>query len=218
MVIFYCNLVIIVYNKDKVTLQESENLQLTEKLDFLMKERCINKSELSRQSGIPYMTIINFYEKGTDNVKLSTLKKLSKYFNVSLDDLADDQISIIDSKLEKKEELDNKETFSKNLRYYMEITGKTRNTICDDLGFKYTTFTDWVNGNKYPRIDKIEMLANYFGIKKSDLIEEKPAVQVNNGQDPLVVKAMELLNKLSPDLKRIALDQLNALSKIQEKK
>ena len=100
----------------------------------------------------------------------------------------------------------------------MEITGKTRNTICDDLGFKYTTFTDWVNGNKYPRIDKIEMLANYFGIKKSDLIEEKPAVQVNNGQDPLVVKAMELLNKLSPDLKRIALDQLNALSKIQEKK
>ena len=114
--------------------------------------------------------------------------------------------------------LGNKEIFSKNLKYYMELTGKTRNIICDDLGFKYTTFTDWVNGNKYPRIDKIEMLANYFGIKKSDLIEEKPAVQVNNGQDPLVVKAMELLNKFSPDLKRIALDQLNALSKIQEKK
>ena len=39
----------------------------------------------------------------------------------------------------------------------------------------HTTFTDWVNGKTYPRIDKIEMLANYFGIKKSDLIEDKSA-------------------------------------------
>ena len=100
----------------------------------------------------------------------------------------------------------------------MEITGKTRNTICDDLGFKYTTFTDWVNGNKYPRIDKIEILANYFGIKKSDLIEEKPVAETNNEHDPLVTKAIQLLNNLSPDLKKIALDQLNALSKIEEKK
>ena len=68
-------------------------MQLTEKIDFLMKEKGINKSELSRQSGIPYMTIINFYEKGTENVKLSTLKKLAKYFNVSLDYLANDEIT-----------------------------------------------------------------------------------------------------------------------------
>ena len=37
----------------------------------------------------------------------------------------------------------------------------------------YFTFCDWVNGKKYPRMDKIEILANYFGILKSDLIEEK---------------------------------------------
>ena len=48
-----------------------------------------------------------------------------------------------------------------------------RNDICKDLGFKYTTFTDWYNGNIYPRIDKIEMLANYFRIEKSDLIESR---------------------------------------------
>ena len=48
-----------------------------------------------------------------------------------------------------------------------------RKQVCDDLGFKYTTFTDWYNGNKYPRIDKIEILADYFGVLKSDLIEEK---------------------------------------------
>ena len=55
----------------------------------------------------------------------------------------------------------------------MERNGKERKQICDDLNFKYTTFTDWYNGKKYPRIDKIEMLANYFGVLKSDLIEDK---------------------------------------------
>lgn len=67
----------------------------------------------------------------------------------------------------------NKEIFSRNLRSLMERNGKDRKQICDDLNFKYTTFADWYNGKKYPRIDKIEMLANYFGVLKSDLIEDK---------------------------------------------
>ena len=70
-------------------------------------------------------------------------------------------------------DLGNKEIFSKNLRYYMTINNKTRNDICKDLDFKYTTFTDWYNGNIYPRIDKIEQIANYFRIEKSDLIEDR---------------------------------------------
>lgn len=77
------------------------------------------------------------------------------------------------------EGLGNKEIFSKNLRFYMEKAGKDRNQICDDLGFKYTTFADWYKGNKYPRIDKIEMLANYFGILKSDLIEYHDSMPTN---------------------------------------
>ncbi len=72
-------------------------------------------------------------------------------------------------------DLGNREVFSANLRRYMEIKKVTRTDICNALGFKYSTFTDWVNGAKYPRIDKIEMLANYFGIEKSDLIERKSA-------------------------------------------
>lgn len=68
--------------------------------------------------------------------------------------------------------LGNKEIMAKNIRHYMELKGKDRNQICKDLGFKYTTFTDWINGNTYPRIDKIELMANYFGINKSDLVEE----------------------------------------------
>ena len=67
----------------------------------------------------------------------------------------------------------NKETMSKNLKYYIEKSGKDRKTLAEIWGFPYSTVTDWINGNKYPRIDRIEVMAEYFGILKSDLIEEK---------------------------------------------
>lgn len=63
------------------------------KLDELMKEKGINKNQLSKESGVPYTTIDGFYKKGTENIKLSTLKKLATYFNCSLDYLADNEIS-----------------------------------------------------------------------------------------------------------------------------
>lgn len=76
-------------------------------------------------------------------------------------------------------QLGNKKIMAKNIQYYMDLYNKTRNDICQDLGIKYTTFTDWIKVNTYPRIDKIELMANYFNIEKSDLIEEhnKESVQ-----------------------------------------
>ena len=67
--------------------------------------------------------------------------------------------------------LGNKEIMSQNIQRLMAKYSKDRNDICRDLGFKYTTFTDWVNGNTYPRIDKIELMANYFNVSKSELVE-----------------------------------------------
>ena len=69
-------------------------------------------------------------------------------------------------------DLGNKEIMAKNIQYYMDKYNKTRQDMCEALGVKYTTFTDWVKGKSYPRIDKIELMANYFGITKADLVEE----------------------------------------------
>lgn len=68
--------------------------------------------------------------------------------------------------------LGNKKTFAKNLTYYMLLNNKTRNDLARDLNIPYTTITSWCTGEFYPRIDKIEMLANYFCINKSALVEE----------------------------------------------
>jgi repressor LexA len=50
--------------------------------------------------------------------------------------------------------------------------GIDRNQLCETLGFKYSTVSEWLSAKKYPRMDKIEQLAEYFGVKKSDLIED----------------------------------------------
>lgn len=75
--------------------------------------------------------------------------------------------------------LGNKQTLAKNLKYYMDKSGIDRNKLCADLNFSYTTVCGWLTAEKYPRIDKIERLANYFGIQKSDLIEDSPAPAIS---------------------------------------
>lgn len=66
-----------------------------------------------------------------------------------------------------------KEVFATNLRYYMDSRGKNQKELAEIVGVSAPTMNDWLKAKKYPRIDKIEILANYFGILKSDLIEDK---------------------------------------------
>ena len=67
----------------------------------------------------------------------------------------------------------NKEVFAENLAYYVEQSGRTQKELSELVGVSTSTFNDWMKAKKYPRIDKIEMLANYFKVLKSDLIEKK---------------------------------------------
>lgn len=76
-------------------------------------------------------------------------------------------------------DLGNKEIFAKNLNYYMNINHKDRNDVARDLNLPYTTITSWCKAEFYPRIDKIQLLANYFGIQKSDLVEHKKNPSIN---------------------------------------
>lgn len=102
--------------------------------------------------------------------------------------------------------MNNKHVFAANLQKYMDARGKTRRDVCADLGFSYYTFSDWVNGKKYPRMDKVEMLANYFGIKKSDLIEDKEEkkektdiavdIVIRLGADKDFCEVVEMINTL----------------------
>lgn len=76
--------------------------------------------------------------------------------------------------------LGNREVFARNLKFYTEKSGKTQKELSELVGVATSTFNDWMKAKKYPRMDKIEILANYFGILKSDLIEDKQRQSTNN--------------------------------------
>lgn len=56
----------------------------------------------------------------------------------------------------------------------MELHGKTQSDLINDLGFNKSAVSTWCNGTRLPRMDKVEILAKYFNINRSDLIEDKP--------------------------------------------
>lgn len=66
-----------------------------------------------------------------------------------------------------------KKIFSKNLNHYMTLNSKTQSDLVNDLGFNKSAVSTWCNGSRLPRMDKVEALARYFKINRSDLIEEK---------------------------------------------
>ncbi|WP_242327800.1 helix-turn-helix domain-containing protein [Lactococcus lactis] len=68
--------------------------------------------------------------------------------------------------------LGNKKTMAQNLKRLLAAKGLNPHQFSEIMGFKYTTVMNWIKANTYPRIDKIEMMAQYFGVDKSDLVEE----------------------------------------------
>lgn len=86
-----------------------------------------------------------------------------------------------------------KKIFSRNLRYYMNQAGKSQIDIINDLGINRSSISTWVNGTRLPRMDSVEVLARYLGIKRSDLIEDKdlserPAAFVCSPSEQLLIE------------------------------
>lgn len=121
--------------------------------------------------------------------------------------------------------------FSENLRHYMKDAGIKTADLARTLGYSFTTVSDWVNGRKYPRMDKVQQIADYFGIMKSNLTEENAnapdamqtiaaalgveprelsgydgsiRVLASSGQQDTPLLELEQLSKLKSTLERIA--------------
>ena len=66
-----------------------------------------------------------------------------------------------------------KKIFAENLKYYMKLHHKNQADLINDLGFNKSSVSTWCNGTRLPRMDKVDILAKYFDINRSDLIEDK---------------------------------------------
>lgn len=113
----------------------------------------------------------------------------------------------------------NKNVFAANLNRLMQINGKSRMDLSEALGISYFTITAWVNGTKYPRMDKVEMLANYFGVLKSDLIEEKNLLTIFS-QPPALNEEeqflLDLFRRVPEDKRKMVLQMIQVALSTKE--
>ena len=62
--------------------------------------------------------------------------------------------------------------FSRNLNRLLQNSNHSKTELANYMGVSTSTVSDWCNGNKYPRMDKVEKIAAWFGVLKSQLTED----------------------------------------------
>ena len=88
--------------------------------------------------------------------------------------------------------------FAQNLKIIMQKRNKTQSDLVKDLSFRQATVSDWLNGKKYPRMDKVEKLANYLGVSINELLMQSvseppiPEIQLTDQEKSMIKKYRQL--------------------------
>lgn len=105
--------------------------------------------------------------------------------------------------------LGNRAIMASNIRRLLILKNTTQKDMCDILNIPDSTVSSWMQEKSYPRIDRIEKLAKYFGVKKSALVEEYNPLDKNY----LIDEIERNYHKLTPNGQQKLKDYLNDLLK-----
>lgn len=112
--------------------------------------------------------------------------------------------------------------FAKNLQHYMNVSGKKQINFIQDLNLNRASVSSWCTGTRIPRMDKIDMFAQYLGIERSDLIDGSEVTN-NKKEDTISLTAEEeqllaFYRKLNSTGKSRLLESAANLSEIEKYK
>lgn len=101
-----------------------------------------------------------------------------------------------------------REIFAKNLHHYLSLHDKTQRDVANAISVSFQTFNTWCQGIAIPRMGKLEALADYFGIKKSDLLENKEEIKnkydMENARLLIEIKNNESLRSFVVDYMKLS--------------
>lgn len=121
--------------------------------------------------------------------------------------------------------LGNKTVFSENLRYYITKNNELQKDIAEIAKVSAGTISDWLKRRSYPRMDKVQLLAEHWGIQMSDLVEERSVdnqyylqkeskmIADELAKDPDTLIMFQEFQKLSPANREIVRAMISSLPK-----
>lgn len=159
-------------------------MHIGERIKAYRNKQGLSQRDLADKMGYSNHATIARIESGEVDIPYSRIIQFSEVLNVPVGvimgiDQEHQSVQYDDT------EKSNKAILASNLKFYMSEAKLSRKDVAEAIGVSYFTFCDWVNAKKYPRIDKIEHMAKFFGITKSDLIEDKSSdiTNRNDGDD-----------------------------------
>lgn len=100
--------------------------------------------------------------------------------------------------------LGNKKIMGDNIQMYMDKHGLSRKDFAKAIKEPYSSVTDWINGKTYPRIDKIQKMADFFGIEKADLVEYHVCKKTDTAYNDVQISEQPEVYYLDDDAREIA--------------
>jgi transcriptional regulator with XRE-family HTH domain len=167
------------------TSEEGETPQLTangtsdsretfkQNLQQYMVETNKTQKEVSKAIGVSVATFSSWYN-GRKYPRPEKLGNLADYFGVSVSELVRERTD--QSQQEHAGNAGRREVFRRNLQQLMDKAGITRKRASEAIGVSYSTFNGWYYGNAYPRLERLEEIAEYFGVDVTELVGEQNSI------------------------------------------
>lgn len=147
-------------------------MTIGERIKQRRMELGLSVDEVAEKLGKNRATVYRYESNEIENLPVGTLEPLAKILETTpaqlmgWDDKEQDKIY--------------RKIFASNLRRYLDKGNKTQREVADAIGVSPQTFNTWMQMVALPRMDKVQALADYFGINKSDLLEDKGAQEEDN--------------------------------------
>lgn len=158
-----------------------------ELLEKYKKSKDVNKDdkEIIYDNYITYINNKDNFDEYQKNLILNYLRNMLMHSNKVL--LMDELDNSIHSILQSSKE---KEILSTNLKRYMEYRNLRVTDLANKINLPYSTVNDWVNGVSYPRVDKLNILAEALGISKRDLTEPQKSNKIHQNNSSVIVPVL----------------------------
>lgn len=164
-------------------------MKISGKLIALRAEHNLTQEEMGKIAGASNKAVSS-WEKGVKTPRMRYVQAICSYFGIDMEDFLDEEQDATKVKrprpLEGGDYMSTYETkmiFSKNLNDLIQDSGKSRAEIAKEMNVTVSAVGWWCSGEKMPRMDKIEKLAELFGVEKYDLLEEKSLVPQKSTRD-----------------------------------
>ena len=96
------------------------------------------------------------------------------------------------------------EIFSRRLRFYLSQNNMSQIELAKILGVSASSVSDWVNGRKSPRMNKVDTMCELFNCRRSDFLEDTPTSPYLEELSPEDHESLQAYHSVSPELRNAA--------------